>query len=591
MNPAIHAGYLAFIIALLISAMVSIGLIFWLWRLRSAPGAYGLMIALACVAEWSIAYALEIGLIDLSAKIFWAKMQFIGISFVAYGLFVFGLAFSGRGKWLTTNRLAWLSLPGFISIVLVFSNELHHQIWTDIAFSNGQPFGPLNLTHAATFYLVTAYIYILSLTTSFFLYQIATHSQNLHQRQAQIMLAGTLIPWVANLMYLTGLNPLYPLDPTPITFALTNLAISVAFLRYRFMDILPVAHFAVITAMDDGVLVLDSQERVVDINPAGQSILGQGAAILGQNIRTIFADWEGWLAKTPDKTISQEIDLGAGENRHSYNLHITPLLDQRGHPGGKVLLLSDITELKLANAQMREASRMKTQLLANVSHDLRTPLGAVIGYAEMLQTGAFGPVNQEQSEASSEILDSANQLLTFVNNLIGQAQIDSGRVVLRNRPFAPHEITAPILSTINFHANKKGLELTQTIDPNLPEQIVGDIYWLRQIVMNLVNNAVKFTENGSVTVSFLRLSTDRWAIKVADTGIGIPAEAQHSVFEAFEQVDNSDSRKHSGSGLGLAIVKELASLMDGNIELQSEVAQGSTFTVILPLNLIEEEIQ
>ena len=232
---------------------------------------------------------------------------------------------------------------------------------------------------------------------------------------------------------------------------------------------------------------------------------------------------------------------------------------------------------------MKEASRLKSQLLANLSHDLRSPLGAIIGFAEMLKDGSFGPMSENQEKASSEILDGANQLLSFINNMIGQAQIETGKIILRDYPFDVNEVVGPLLSTLNFHASKKGLTLVEYIDPALPQSLVGDQFWLRQIVMNLVHNAVKFTEKGSVTVRFVKCEKAFWAIQVIDTGVGIPYEAQKRVFEAFEQVDSMENSKQSGFGLGLSIVAKLTSIMNGKIELESEAGKGCTFTVILPL--------
>ncbi len=198
-------------------------------------------------------------------------------------------------------------------------------------------------------------------------------------------------------------------------------------------------------------------------------------------------------------------------------------------------------------------------------------------------------MSNEQVKATSEILDGANQLLSFINNLVGQAQIETGRVVLREYPFNVEEVIGPLLSTLNFHARKKGLTLVQFIDPTLPRKLVGDQFWLRQIVMNLVHNAVKFTDKGSVTVRFIVKNDDEWAVQVMDTGIGIPPEAQKRVFQAFEQINSMENSKQSGFGLGLSIVAKLTSIMNGKIELTSEAGKGSTFTVILPLKEVVEQ--
>jgi signal transduction histidine kinase len=208
----------------------------------------------------------------------------------------------------------------------------------------------------------------------------------------------------------------------------------------------------------------------------------------------------------------------------------------------------------------------------------------------MLQDGSFGPMSENQVKASSEILDAANQLLSFINNLVVQAQFETGKIVLREYPFDVVEVIGPLMSTLNYHAQKKRLTLVEYIDPALPQKLVGDQFWLRQIVMNLVHNAVKFTASGSVTVRFFKHQEDSWIIQVTDTGIGIPPEAQKRVFEAFEQVNSMETPQQSGFGLGLSIVAKLTSIMNGKIELESENGKGSTFTITLPLKESVETI-
>ena len=307
------------------------------------------------------------------------------------------------------------------------------------------------------------------------------------------------------------------------------------------------------------------------------------AAEKSSSLRHRAASWSEWRTSNPRGEINQEISLEIAGDPLTFSLRTTSVLDQRGNRNGRIVLINDITEQKQAHEQMMEASRLKSQLLANLGHDLRSPLGAIIGYAEMLKDGSFGPMSENQVKASSEILDGANQLLSFINNLVGQAQIETGKIVLREYPFDVDEVVGPLLSTLNFHAHKKGLTLVEYIDPALPKKLVGDQFWLRQIVMNLVHNAVKFTEKGSVTVRFIKRGNDHWAIEVIDTGIGIPQESQKRVFEAFEQVNSMENSKQSGFGLGLSIVAKLTSIMNGKIELESQEGNGCTFTVVLPL--------
>jgi signal transduction histidine kinase len=575
--------YIGYIIILLASSVIGFLLLIRVWSLRSIPGTYGLMLAVGCVIEWSLTYMMEIFSSTIAEKILWAKLEYFGISYVVLGMFIFTMHYSGHGDWLTSTRTALLAIIASAGFIFALTNEWHYQIWSTIQLTNNLPFGPLDVRHGTLFPFLVIFQYVLIAVITVAFFQIAIHAQNLYQSQSRIMLTGMLFPWLANFMYITGLNPFPSLDLTPIALTLTNLFLSISFLRYRFMDLRPIAHDSVFNAMKDGVVVLDNKERIVDINPVGTFIFQNMRDLLGREITTLLPNWNEWQSSNPHGEISQEISIELAGGLLTFSLHTTSVLDQRGKRNGRILLISDITEQKQAREQIMEASRLKSQLLANLGHDLRSPLGAIIGYAEMLKDGSFGPMSENQEKAAAEILDGANQLLSFINNLVGQAQIETGRIILREYPFNVDEIVGPLLSTLNFHAHKKGLTLVEYIDPTLPKKQVGDQFWLRQIVMNLVHNAVKFTEKGSVTIRFIKRGKDYWAIQVIDTGIGIPLEAQKRVFEAFEQVNSMENSKQSGFGLGLSIVAKLTSIMNGKIEMESDAGKGCTFTVVLPL--------
>ncbi len=575
--------YSVYIAILLANSLVGLVLLVRVWGLRSLPGAHGLILSILCVIEWSLAYVMEILRPDMAEKIFWGKLQYFGISYVALGMFIFTIHFCGRSLWLTSTRKSLLTALASIGFLAALTNEWHRQIWSEIRLTNDLPFGPLNLTHGTLFYFVVAFQYILLLAVTILFLQLSVRGQSLYRTQSRIMLAGTLFPWAANLAYVMGWNPFPSLDLTPIALAFSAIVFSIGFLRYRFMDLQPVAHDSVFNAMKDGVVVLDFKERIVDINPMGAFIFRNEGNLLGKSIKSLLPDWERWHKTRPHGEIEEEISIELASEPSIFKLSTTSITDEQGVRNGRVLLISDITEQKRAHEQLTEASRLKSQLLANLGHDLRSPLGAIIGYAEMLSDGSFGPMSRDQVKATSEILDGASQLLSFINNLVGQAQIETGRIVLREYPFDVEEVIGPLLSTLNFHARKKGLALIEYIDPALPKKLIGDQFWLRQIVMNLVHNAVKFTERGSVTVQFTKQGEDHWAIQVTDTGVGIPPEAQKRVFQAFEQVHNMENVKQSGFGLGLSIVAKLTSIMNGRIELKSEEGKGSTFTIILPL--------
>ncbi|TGT88445.1 MULTISPECIES: PAS domain-containing protein [unclassified Mesorhizobium] len=252
---------------------------------------------------------------------------------------------------------------------------------------------------------------------------------------------------------------------------------------------------------------------------------------------------------------------------------------------------TDITELKQREAELSEArqravlaDRAKSEFLANMSHEIRTPMNGVLGMAELLAKSNLDP---KQKTFTDIIVKSGNALLTIINDILDFSKIDAGQLVLDPAPFNLAEAIEDVATLVSTRAKEKDLELIVRVEPRLESLFIGDVGRIRQIVTNLLGNAVKFTDEGHVLVDVTgeRVPTGtRLTISVTDTGIGIPEEKLKLVFEKFSQVDTSSTRRHEGTGLGLAITSRLVDLMGGDIGVESAEGKGSTFwfTVTLP---------
>lgn len=235
------------------------------------------------------------------------------------------------------------------------------------------------------------------------------------------------------------------------------------------------------------------------------------------------------------------------------------------------------------------ASRFKSELLAKVSHDLRTPLGGILGYAEMLEVGVYGQLSSQQQKSLGQIITNTHYLAKMVSQLLDQASIEAGRIVLNPQPFRPADLLTEVVDKLGVLAEEKKLALTTFLEPDLPATLSGDPVRIQQILVNLVGNAIKFTPAGSVTVTLATSGLEQWLMVVQDTGIGIPQKAHNLIFEPFGQVDGSITRRHKGTGLGLSIVKQLVQLMGGTISLVSAPDQGSKFVISLPREAATEQ--
>ena len=251
-------------------------------------------------------------------------------------------------------------------------------------------------------------------------------------------------------------------------------------------------------------------------------------------------------------------------------------------------------ELQEKAEDLALASKYKSEFLANMSHELRTPLNSLLLLAETLSDNKTGNLTQDQVQSAGIIRESGHQLLTLINEILDLSKIEAGRMEIHLEKTAVRDLGARAENHFKHMATAKGLEMKVDIDPSAPTVIETDGGRAEQILRNLLNNAIKFTETGMVTVSFRRPGPDirlnksgldpsgALAVSVTDTGIGIPPDKQKIIFEAFQQVDGGTARQYGGTGLGLSISKELAHLLGGEIQLESTPGQGSTFTLYLP---------
>lgn len=237
----------------------------------------------------------------------------------------------------------------------------------------------------------------------------------------------------------------------------------------------------------------------------------------------------------------------------------------------------------------QEISDFKTHLLSRVSHELRTPLGVIVGMAEMLRLEAYGSMTGEQKKLLERIQVNSKYLETTFSELLEQSQLDRDMIPMQSINFSPAGMLNKIAAELRQDAKEKGLNFEAQVAPELPQTIWGVPTLVEQILYHLTNNAIKFTKTGSVCIALLRPDEGHWAIRVTDTGIGIPKEYRESIFEPFRQVDETIAREYGGMGLGLSIVKRLTTSLKGKIRVESEPGIGSTFTVLLPLVEHNEE--
>ncbi len=360
----------------------------------------------------------------------------------------------------------------------------------------------------------------------------------------------------------------------------------------RFQESQAIYH-SLVESLPINVFRKDSQGRLLFANQGFcrsvglplQKLLGKtDAELYGEERGKKYAEDDAWVLKTGK--VFRDIEQPPGGNTQHVETLKSPVVDSRGNRVGIQGMFWDVTDrveaelaLRKAKELAENASRAKSDFLTNVSHEIRTPMNGIIGMSELLLTFMKEGESREKVEM---ILESGESLLTLINEILDFSKIEAGKIRLEAERFALRECLGDTIRSFGYRAHEKQIELIMHFDPSLPQEIIADLGRLRQVVINLVGNAVKFTSEGHVFFSAQCKKQDEKSVTVEftvlDTGIGIPEEKQESIFMEFEQADSSTTREYGGTGLGLAISSKIVRLMGGELFVQSSPDIGSRFS-------------
>jgi PAS domain S-box-containing protein len=574
----------------IIALFIAIFVLVYTWQRRTMRGARPLLPLMVGLVIWLVGSTLEALAFDANTRLFWSNFQFIGVVMVPTAWFMFSLVFTDHAAVLTRTNLTLLLIMPLLTLILLWTSPWQQFFQVSKVLNTSGPNPYWDWVPGPGFWVHVAYSYLLTIAGVVILARAYRQSARLHRRQISVMLVGAVVPWIANILFVVV--RVSPFDYTAISFLITGTAVAWGIFKVGLVEITPVIRKRVIDEMQDGVLVLDEHDRILEANPAVLQMAQVSADVIGQHMSQISDRWPELRQRFQHLTSGQEevtLAFPDGEKRH-YQISISPLLDKNDHLSGRVVMVHEITQLKqtetslmVAKEAAEAASRAKSTFLATMSHELRTPLAAIIGYSELIQERSEALGYEKIVPHLKQIGTAAQGLNFLIGNILDLSKIEAERMDINISDFSVSDLVAEVVNSVQPQMTKNRNVLELDLAPHLG-LMQTDRTKLRQILLNLLGNATKFTYEGTVLLAARQdHATGCILFTVRDSGEGISDQMMDKIFQPFVQADSSFTRVHGGSGLGLTISSRFCQMLGGTIEVESRLGEGATFLVKLPV--------
>ena len=547
-----------------------------------------LLIIIMCGALiQNVGYLLELVAPSLDAAMTAVIVENVGYSFVplCYCWFIYIYCYIDPPKTL-------LRLLGAVNFVAMFSAffNWYGLVYREVRWvTEPDGFYHISITYGPLYVVFLFSRILIPYTLCIYTLGKAIHERSDRQvnHQYWMILGISSLPMIVLLLYVLKIVTVF--DLTPVTLAISVAMVVIMIWGRRNYDFRHLAAEKVLESLGDGVIALDEQNRLVSYNRAAAEIFTRLPAHKpGENIHVV----EDFREEILNEDIPQSFSIN-GQHYESHSKHI---IDENGRIQGSVILILDMTdirayidEIKRVRHQAEKASIAKSEFLANMSHEIRTPMNAIIGLNDIIMeecedTEIYGHAKDVQSAAKN--------LLAIINDILDLSKVEAGKMELVYVNYYIKTVADEIISMMDMAASQKGLILKYEYDETIPCRYNGDEGRIKQILINILSNAVKFTAKGYVRVYITGKpgkndDEELITFHVEDTGCGIREEDLGKIFEDFRQVDSKRNRSAEGTGLGLAIVKHLVELMKGNIDVDSTYGQGTTVTITIPQKIID----
>ncbi len=551
-----------------------------IWRHHRAPGVRYLMCLIVSGIVWTTFYVLEVRSHDISAKVLWAKAKYLGITVAPVAWFLFIVKYIGYPEtWGPRGDMALFVVPT-ITLLAIATNPWHSLFWRTFSSQYCEGLLYLNVKHTFFFWFHTAYSHLLLLAGFLILLHVLFRFHRFYRAQILTIIAAALFPWIGNLLYLANATPCIFRDPTPFAFLLTGGVVMLGILRFRWLDLVPVARTVVLETMQEGVIVIDDQQRIVDLNPAAAEIIDAlPQRAMGDLISNVLPDWsqisEDCLASP---TVTRNLTVERENESHIYEIRVSSLRRERAVNAqvGHVILLHEITAYVRAVEEREQVIQDLDAFAYTVAHDLKNPVGTMVTAVQLLRNECTSlPV--EEIEILSDVIARGGKKVT---NIIEEILVLTGvqrDIEVTFQPLDMAAITIEALQRLDDLIQKSGARVQK---PDVWPTALGHAPWVEEVWVNYISNAIKY----GGTPPQMQLGADPPAAGhvrfwIQDNGAGVTEYDTDQLFTPFTRLDETCP---SGYGLGLAIVKRIVNHLNGNVGVENLEGLGCKFYFTLP---------
>jgi signal transduction histidine kinase len=562
-------------------AVLTLILAIVVWKRQFAQGIIPFTWLLLSMTVWTLAAGLEAGAVEIPAKIIFSKVEYLGV--VSSGalslMFILEYTYS---RWISRRRnliLLWI-IP-VLSLALVWTNELHHLVWSDIyVYTDVSTHWNISVWERGPLYWVAPlYQYLLYFSSIFVLLYYGLSRPWIYRQVAWLMV-GSLIAIGGSIVYIAGQSPIKGFDLTPVSICIMGVIFTVTIFHFRLMDTLPAATKTFMKNLSDGFLLLDAEDHVISVNSATERIMEQtGSSLKGKALAQIWPELDKVVIANQSV---QHIELMREKfGIKSYlDISIEFFKDRFNKLTGKLVIIRDVTELKLARLGLEEQINNRSQFTRAIVHELRNPLTAIISSSSELEEN--DRVDEKIRKALVKNISRASTDLEHrVNELLELARGEMDMMDINLEPVEMNQLVQEIGAEMEPVARKKGIKLSWNT-PDVPSWVSGDKKRLRQVFFNILDNAIKYTDQGRITISSKPDEDHLLLTQVEDTGRGIEKEELDTLFTPHLRSPREKS-KSTGLGIGLSLSKKYIELHKGKIWAESPSGKGTTINFAIPL--------